>query len=147
VGFDDLAQRLLMGNGAIELPRPGRVVRAGEVIGSVRAGNKEAALVAPIAGTITGVNPDVARDPSLIHRDPYGRGWLYRLATVDGLERLRRGPVARAWLEDEQGRLARFLETELGVAAADGGEIVAPAPSLLTPAQWERLAAEFLRPS
>jgi glycine cleavage system H lipoate-binding protein len=145
VGLDDLAQRLLIGSSAIELPRPGRTVRAGEAVGAVRCGDKEAAIIAPVSGTITGVNEAVVRDPSLIHGDPYGRGWLYRVVPTElSMAQLRQGPIARAWLHDESGRLVRFLESELGVAAADGGEIVSPAPSLLTPEQWARLARAFL---
>jgi glycine cleavage system H lipoate-binding protein len=145
VGLDDLAQRLLAGTDAIDLPSPGRIVRAGEIVGAVRCGDKRAGIVTPVAGTIAAVNDAVARDPSLIHRDPYGRGWLYRVAPSDvAVQDVRHGPEARAWLREENGRLGRFLEHELGLAAADGGEPIAPPPSLLTAEQWQRLARAFL---
>jgi hypothetical protein len=36
------------------------------------------------------------------------------------------------------------VEDELGLAAADGGELVAPAPALLGEHGWRRVVASFL---
>jgi hypothetical protein len=57
-----------------------------------------------------------------------------------------RGEAARRWVERESVRLTRFLEHDLGLAAADGGEIVAPPPALLTGEQWTALTMAFLWP-
>jgi hypothetical protein len=80
------------------------------------------------------------------------RGRAIGLTRVDGLYwrpdfymRLLYGERARSWLREEGARLAQFLETELGVAAADGGEFLFPAPSFLSDAQWEALTGAFLK--
>ncbi len=38
----------------------------------------------------------------------------------------------------------RFIEDQLGFAAADGGELVAPAPWLVGEENWKALTAAFL---
>jgi glycine cleavage system H lipoate-binding protein len=145
VGLDDLAGRRRAGSSAVELPRPGRIVRAGEVIGVITCGDKRGEIRTPVGGRITGVNSAVARDPSLIHADPYARGWLFSVAPADARYRaFPRGERARVWLEQESLRFARFLERDLGVAAADGGEVLSPAPALLTQEQWRALTHAFL---
>jgi hypothetical protein len=64
----------------------------------------------------------------------------------DGWRSLPTGEPARAWLASESARLVRFTEQQLGLAAADGGEWIAPPPSLLTPEQWEAMLSQFLSP-
>ncbi len=146
VGVDDLAQRLLSGARIIGLPRPGTEVRAGEVATVVTCGDKRAMIASPVNGIVTAVNQAVARDPSVIRRDPYGRGWLFAVAPADlPFMSLLYGERARGWLREEGARLAQFLETELGVAAADGGEFLFPAPSFLSDTQWEALTGAFLK--
>lgn len=147
VGLDDLAQRLLGGTDAVQLAAPGTVVAEGEAAGVVHCGDKWGTIASPVTGTVTAVNEDVARDPSLIHREPYTRGWLFTIAPARDSARVRHGESARAWLADEAARLTRFLERDLGLAAADGGEIVAPPPSLLTAGQWRALTTSFLVPA
>lgn len=146
VGLDDLAQRLLLGARSVELPRIGTVIRAGEVATVVTCGDKHAGIASPVDGTVTGVNEALGRNPSLIHRDPYARGWLFAVAPANSrYASLPRGEPARGWLREEGARLAQFLERDLGVAAADGGEFLFPAPSLLTEAQWRALTRAFLK--
>lgn len=148
VGVDDLARRLLSGARSVELPRVGTVLREGEVASVIACGNKRAQIASPVEGVVTAVNRSLGRDPSLLQRDPYARGWLFAVApTGERLAGLRRGELARSWLRDEGLRLTRLLERDLGVATADGGEFLFPAPSLLSDAQWEALTRAFLQPS
>ncbi len=145
VGIDDLAQRILPWAVSVELPEPGRVVRAGDPVAIISAGAQEALIAAPVDGTVVAVNAAVARDPSLVKRDGYSRGWLFAIAPKD--ERwlsLPSGEPARRWLGSESARFTRFLEHQLGIATADGGEFVAPPPALLGPEQWRALTTAFL---
>lgn len=145
VGVDEIAERILPSATAIELPARGMRVNRGDPIAVVRAGRRAIRIGAPVDGTIVGVNRRVRREPGLVKEDPYGRGWLFLLAPCDeGWRELPGGPAATAWLAGERRRLARFLEEELGIAAADGGELVAPAPALLGEEGWRRVVASFL---
>jgi glycine cleavage system H lipoate-binding protein len=145
IGLDDFGQRLLPSASSVELPKAGMAVGKGDPIAMVRAGGHVVRIGAPIAGTVLRVNGRVRRDPSLLKRDPYGAGWLFTIAPADASYlRLPREDQAEQWFGAEQRRLARFVAHELGLAAADGGELVAPAPALLGEAGWKKLLAEFL---
>ena len=145
VGLDDLAERILPSATALELPSPGMEVHRGDPIAVVRAGRRAIRIGAPVDGTIVGVNHRVRRNPALVKEDPYGRGWLFLVApSDDAWKRLPSGERAEAWAAEERRRLARFVEDELGLAAADGGELIAPAPALLGEEAWKRVVAAFL---
>ncbi len=132
LGLDDLGQRLLPSVTAVELPRPGRAIAKGEPIAILASGGREVAIPSPIYGTVAGVNAAVLRDPGLVKRDGYARGWLVAIAPADAAwKALPRAGDAESFLRHEAARFGRFLEERLGFAAADGGELVSPAPWLM----------------
>jgi glycine cleavage system H protein len=144
VGVDDLAQRLLPWAGRIELPMPGREVREGEPVAALSNGSRTLTVMAPVAGTVVDVNRAVLRDPSLVKRDGYSRGWLFAIKPADARYTLfPRGEPARDWLEREGQRLSGFV-LDCSAVAADGGELVAQAPWLLSDDDWKKLAQTFL---
>ena len=145
VGLDDVAQRVLPDIAAVHLPAPGIAVRAGEPLGRIQCTSGALEIHAPVAGEIKAVNVELQRDPSLLHADPYRSGWMVELQPVDDQYRgFAFGEVARKWLVSEDLRLTSFFEQQLGVAAADGGELLLPPHKLLTPAQWESIRTSFL---
>jgi len=145
VGVDDIAQRLLPAITLVELARPGDEVKKGETIAQLHGGGRVVRIAAPMSGTIAGVNAAVIRDPTLVKRDGYGKGWLVALAARDeSWMALPGGADAERWMCEESKRFARAVEARLGMAAADGGELIAPAPWLLGEEGWRNLAAEFL---
>jgi glycine cleavage system H lipoate-binding protein len=148
VGLDDLAQRLLPVRARIGLPRPGDVVRRGEPVTIVRANGHETWIPAPVSGTVTAVNHAVERDPSLVHRDPYVRGWLFQIAATDNAhEELLRAEPARRWFAGETVRLEHMLERGLGHAAADGSKLLLPAHELPESGCWRGVTDAFLHAS
>jgi glycine cleavage system H protein len=145
IGFDDVAQRLLAGVSAIKLPEPGTVLREGLPAAEVLCGGHRAVIPAPVSGTVVATNRALGTHPSVIQRDPYFRGWLFTVKrAVEPGTRLLAGEAARKWFGDETIRLAHFVERELGVAAADGGEPVGALPELLTEERWSALTRAFL---
>jgi glycine cleavage system H lipoate-binding protein len=145
VGVDEIAQRILPSATALELPRTGMEVHRGDPIAVVRAGKRAIRIGAPVDGTVVAVNRRVRRNPGLVKEDPYGAGWLFVLEPRDdGWRSFPGGERAQAWLAAERRRLALCVEEQLGIAAADGGELVEPAPALLGEEGWKRVVAEFL---
>ncbi len=145
VGLDDLAQHVLARISEVILPEPGQVVRAGEPAAVIRCGKRRAMIPAPVAGRVLAVNRRLAGNPARIHNDPYGGGWLYAMQPADSsYARLPYGEDSRPWFSREAVRLSQFFEHQLGMAAADGGELVAPAPTLLSREDWAALEREFL---
>ena len=145
LGVDDLAEKLLPSVTAVELPHPGITFERGETIAVLHGGGRAVRILAPVAGTICGVNVSVLRDPGLVKREGYGRGWLVAIAPRDpSFAKLPQGEAAEGWLKRESARWSRFIEDRLGFAAADGGELVAPAPWLVGEENWRALTREFL---
>ncbi len=148
VGLDDLAQHVLARIAEVILPEPGQTIRAGEPVAVIRCGKRRAMIPAPVSGRVLAVNRRVAGNPMRLHNDPYGGGWLYVVQPEDSsYARLPYGEDSRSWFSREAIRLSQFFEHQLGMAAADGGELVAPAPSLLTESQWTEMTESFLQAS
>jgi glycine cleavage system H protein len=80
VGISDHAQKELGDVVYLELPKPGRKVKAGESIAVIESVKAASDIYAPVSGEITEVNAAAAADASLVNSDPYGAGWLFRIA-------------------------------------------------------------------
>jgi glycine cleavage system H protein len=145
VGLDGLAGHLLHGVTAVQLPAPGSVLAAGRPAVTVACGARTAIIPSPVTGTVVASNGAVRRHPALLLSAPYGRGWLFSVRPAsDTYRSFPTGAKARAWFHADGTRLAHFLEGELGLAAADGGELVLPPPALLSEEQWQRAVSSFL---
>lgn len=146
IGLDALGARLFHQMERIELPYPGTVLKAGDAAVRVVAGGRQAILIAPVDGTVTKVNRALGRRPELLASAPYGEGWLYSMKPASkSWESLPIRSAARRWFQAEERRLATFLEGELELSAADGGELLVPAPALLSEERWRHLVDKFLR--
>jgi len=83
VGITDHAQSELSDVVFIELPKIGRVVKQEDpavVIESVKAAYD---IYAPVSGKIVRANAEIEKDPALVNKDPYGKGWLFVLGEVN----------------------------------------------------------------
>ena len=90
VGISDHAQKELGEVVFLELPKPGRKVKAGEAIAVIESVKAASDIYAPVSGEITEVNAAATADASLVNSDPYGAGWLFRInpdqpAEIDAL--------------------------------------------------------------
>ncbi len=63
----------------LSLEPVGKPVRQYEVAGSVEAAKMTDELRLPLSGTITAVNNDAMKDPSVVNESPYDNGWLVRV--------------------------------------------------------------------
>ena len=146
VGLDDLAQRILPWTVAVHMPREGQMVKEGEPVATLSCGERQVQVAAPTTGRIVAVNPEVMREPTLAKSENYGSGWLFAIEPANQeWKSLPFGETAREWLRAEGHRLERFYEDQLGMAAADGGELIAAPDTLLNDEQWKELTRSFLR--
>lgn len=67
----------------IELPEVGTALTAGEVCGEIESTKSVSELFSPVTGEIIEINDAAVDDPSLVNSDPYGAGWLFRVAVAD----------------------------------------------------------------
>jgi glycine cleavage system H protein len=83
VGITDYAQRELGDIVYVEVETIGKTMEAGEVFGTVEAVKTVSDLFLPVPGTITELNPELAKSPDLVNTDPYGKGWMIKLTVKD----------------------------------------------------------------
>ena len=79
IGISDHAQDLMGDMVFIDLPKVGARLEAGKdcaVVESVKAASD---VYAPIAGEVTAVNDAIPGAPETVNKDPYGKGWLFRI--------------------------------------------------------------------
>jgi glycine cleavage system H protein len=86
VGITDYAQGELGDVVFVELPAVGKSVKQGESFGTIEAVKAVSDLYAPVSGTVTEVNPDLARTPELVNKDPYGKGWMVKVKLANPAE-------------------------------------------------------------
>jgi glycine cleavage system H protein len=83
VGITDHAQAALGDITFVELPAVGRDLKAHETLGVVESVKAASDIFTPVAGTVREVNAALAERPELVNQQPYGEGWLCKLAGVD----------------------------------------------------------------
>ena len=78
IGITDHAQESLGDIVFVELPKPGAEISAGKSFGSVESVKAVSELFAPISGTVSAVNEDLATSPEKINSDAHG-SWMIKV--------------------------------------------------------------------
>ena len=100
VGITDHAQNALGDVVYVSIPGPGTKVTAGEPCGEVESTKSVSDLYSPVDGEVTEVNPEIEENPGLINSDPYGAGWLFKVALPASDGELPPGLLSAAEYED-----------------------------------------------
>ncbi len=141
VGADDFLALTLPQVDAIIPPAEGQTVKRGEPLVGFVVRGEWLPLVSPLSGTVIKINAKVLTNPSLLHRDPYGEGWLVEiqssdLATVARELRYDEDSVA-LFRQDAEALFSEIAdalvgpEVPVGVVSQDGGQPAAtPAEAL-----------------
>jgi len=87
VGITDFAQKELGDIVYVEIEKEGEEVTIGEVFGTVEAVKTVSDLFMPLSGEVSEVNPDLLSQPELVNIDPYGKGWMIKIALKDASEK------------------------------------------------------------
>jgi len=98
VGISDYAQHELTDVVFVELPAPGRRVKAGEACAVVESVKTASDIYSPLTGEIAEVNHAVVDNPALVNSAPYAGGWLckIKLARPEELDALLNAEQYRA---------------------------------------------------
>lgn len=83
IGITDYAQHELGDIVFVEVETIGKQLEAGAVFGTVEAVKTVSDLFLPVTGTITELNPALAKSPELVNTDPYGEGWMVKMTVQD----------------------------------------------------------------
>jgi glycine cleavage system H protein len=83
VGITDYAQDALGDVVFVELPEVGAKVDRGASFSEVESTKSVSEIYAPISGTITEINAELADSPERLNDDPYGEGWICIIEPTD----------------------------------------------------------------
>lgn len=83
IGITDFAQKELGDIVYVDITTVGNEMKAEQVFGTVEAVKTVSDLFLPVAGTILTINPLLEKQPELVNNDPYGDGWMIKLAVND----------------------------------------------------------------
>jgi len=86
IGITDYAQEALGDIVYVELPSVGDHFSQGEPFGNVESVKAVSELYMPVSGEIVAINEDLAESPQLVNEDPYGDGWMVKIALSDPTE-------------------------------------------------------------
>jgi len=147
VGMDDFAQKMVGTVKSVDTGKAGEKVRQGEEGWTLKMGNRSIPMLSPVNGEILEVNKEALANPSLINRDPYGKGWLIKVKAenfVRDSKNLLSAKLARSWIEDVTDKLrASMGAAELGPVYQDGGVVLREMARKIDKKNWEKLLGEF----
>ena len=86
----------------VELPSVGEMVSLGSEFGTVESVKAVSPLFAPLAGEIVEVNEALIGQPELVNVEPYGSGWMIKVAasTPDELDSLLEAEAYEQFVND-----------------------------------------------
>lgn len=146
VGVDEFAAVLAAGIEKLELPKPGQWIRQGQKAWTLTRHGETAEMVSPVEGEVIEVNEEALRDPSLLRKDPYGKGWLMSVHVPDEESTTRNllpKSMVPAWIRQSVERLYAAQPELAGAVAADGGRPVDDIFEHMPEASWKQLTQEF----
>lgn len=83
VGITSFAQGELGDIVFVEIETEGETLEKGETFGTIEAVKTVSDLFMPVGGEVKEVNPELESSPELVNKDPYGAGWLIKIAVSD----------------------------------------------------------------
>ena len=83
IGISDFAQNELGEVVYVEAPELGEKISKDDPFGAVESVKAVSDLYAPVSGAVTEVNDALPDTPELINEDPYGEGWIIKVAMSD----------------------------------------------------------------
>ena len=83
VGITEHAQDAMGDLVYVELPEVGQVLAAGDEAGVVESVKAASDIYAPVSGEVIEINESLEDEPEKLNEDPYGDGWLFKVAMSD----------------------------------------------------------------
>lgn len=101
VGITSFAQGELGDIVFVEIETEGETLAKAETFGTIEAVKTVSDLFMPIGGEVLEVNPALEGAPELVNKDPYGEGWLIKVApsNIAELDELMSAEEYQAMLE------------------------------------------------
>jgi len=85
IGITDFAQNSLGDIVFVELPKIGAALTAGKTFGTVESVKAVSDLYAPVSGTVTAINEELATSPEKVNSEPHS-AWMVKINLTDPAE-------------------------------------------------------------
>jgi glycine cleavage system H protein len=85
IGITNHAQQALGDIVFVELPKPGAKLESGKSFGTVESVKAVSDLYAPVSGTVTEVNGDLATAPEKVNSEPH-QAWMVKVTLANSTE-------------------------------------------------------------
>lgn len=86
IGITDFAQSELGEIVYVDVDTEGEKIDRNEVFGSIEAVKTVSDLMMPMTGEVLEVNAELEDAPELVNEDPYGKGWIIKVAIENPAE-------------------------------------------------------------
>ena len=86
IGITDFAQSELGDIVYVEIETVSEDLAHEEIFGTVEAVKTVSDLFMPVSGKVLEVNPGLISKPEAVNKDPYGQGWMIKVALKDSSE-------------------------------------------------------------
>ena len=86
VGITDYAQHELGEIVYVDVQTVGESLKENEVFGTIEAVKTVSDMFLPVSGEVLELNPALEDQPELVNSDPYGEGWIVKIAVNDTAE-------------------------------------------------------------
>jgi len=83
IGITAFAQGELGDIVYVDINTVGQTVNIEDVFGTVEAVKTVSDLFMPVTGEVLEINPALDSQPELVNSDPYGQGWMVKIAIAD----------------------------------------------------------------
>lgn len=80
IGITDFAQGELGDIVYVEIETEGEELNKEEIFGTVEAVKTVSDLFMPVSGKVVEVNSKLESNPEVVNKDPYGEGWMIKVA-------------------------------------------------------------------
>ncbi len=146
VGLDEFAQKIMGNIDTIKLPKVGQITNQGKIAWILNHGKRILPQIAPVKGTIVEINAALQKDPSIINRSPYEKGWVIKVKPLNLKENLRNlihEDMSEKWLELAKSQFVLRFPRSVGPAYQDGGELINGVGDTLSDEEWNIVKQEF----
>ncbi|MBK7182660.1 MAG: glycine cleavage system protein GcvH [Bacteroidetes bacterium] len=86
IGITEFAQSELGDIVYVDITTVGEELAHEEIFGTVEAVKTVSDLFMPVSGKVLEVNPGLDAAPDAVNKDPYGKGWMIKIAVSNAAE-------------------------------------------------------------
>jgi len=155
VGIDDLLLHMVGDVKFTGIKEQGERIKKGEILAKINHNGKLLNLYSPISGEIMEANPVLTHNPELLNKDPYVKGWMYKIKPISWTADTYSYYLAEDAIQfsrQELDKFKDFISTSVRkyspvpsmVALQDGGELLDQPMAELPEEIWQDFQEDFL---